>query len=237
MSDESGSSHHDHASFAIVGLTGNIASGKSTVSEMIETLGTPVLDADVIARDVVEPGRPAYRDIVERFGNDITDREGRLDREALGDIVFDNEEARADLDAITHPRIARRMRERADQLREAGHHWILYDAALLVENDLHRGLDSLVVVAAEREIRLERLMERDGLERDEARARFDTQMPQRDKIRVADYVIDNNGSLDETRRQVERLHELFERGLQQCGTTQRDVLVEQGFELPPRDEY
>jgi dephospho-CoA kinase len=220
--------------FAIVGLTGNIAGGKTTVADMFTDRGVPVLDADELAREIVEPGRPAYRDIRETFGDEVIADDGTLDREALGDIVFDDEEARDELESITHPRIAMRMRDRAQQLRDEGHDWVIYDAALIVENDLHHGLDSLIVVAADRDVRLERLVARDDLDRSEAEARFGAQLPQRDKIRVADWVIDNNGSLDETRRQVERLYDLFEHGLEQCGTTRRDVLDEHGFDVPTR---
>lgn len=197
-------------SFYIVGLTGGIASGKSTVAEMFEELGVPVIDADVIARQIVEPGEPALREIAEAFGDEVVREDGALDREALGARVFEDEGARDRLEQITHPRIAQKMRERADELREEGHRWVLYDAALIVENNMHRWLDALVVVAADPAVQEARIVERDDLTPEEARKRIDAQMPLEAKVEVADYVIDNNGSLERTRRQVEDVFERIE---------------------------
>lgn len=214
--------------FAIIGLTGGIASGKSTVSEMFRSLGVRVLDADAIAREVVEPGEPALAEIRERFGDDVFDDAGRLDREVLGAIVFEDENARRDLEAITHPRIAERMMQKASRAREAGEPWVLYDAALLVENGLEEAFDALVVVAVERAVQIRRLVQRDALDREEAERRIDAQMPLEKKIEVADWIVDNNGSLDRTRRQVEQLYELIDGGLEAYGTASREVLVDEG---------
>jgi dephospho-CoA kinase len=208
--------------FAIVGLTGGIASGKSTVSEMFSDLGVPIIDADLLARQVVEPGEPALDEIREAFGDEVINQQGALDREALGEVIFSDEEARQTLEQITHPRIARRMQQRAAEARQAGEGWVIYDAALIVENGLHEAFDALVVVAADPDVQIERLTERDGISEQEARGRLDAQMPLDKKVAVADYVIDNNGSLAETRRQVDSIHEQIERGLKTEGTALPD---------------
>ncbi|MFB6264923.1 MAG: dephospho-CoA kinase [Bradymonadaceae bacterium] len=215
--------------FAIVGLTGGIAAGKTTVARMFEGLGTPVIDADDLARAVVEPGRPALEEIREVFGDEVLDDDGRLDRDALGALVFDDESARDQLEAITHPHIARRMQTRAAELREQGHRWVVYDAALIVENGLHEGLAALVVVLADRDTRLTRLQRRDGLDREEAESRLDAQMPQSEKRSVADYLIDNSGSLDETERQVRDVHATIDRGLRRVGSADPEELREAGL--------
>jgi dephospho-CoA kinase len=208
--------HQD--TFVIVGLTGGIASGKSTVAGMLEDLGAPVIDADVIAREVVEPGAPALADIKEAFGEDVIAEDGTLDRPALGEVVFGEVDARKKLDAITHPRIAQRMMERANELREEGHQWVVYDAALIVENGIHEWLDSLIVVAADPEVQHERVVERDNLSRSDAQKRIDSQMPLEDKIAVADYVVDNNDTLEQTREQVEQVFRQIEQGVRTRGT-------------------
>ena len=204
--------------FAIVGLTGGIASGKTTVAEMFAELGVPVVDADELAREIVEPGQPALADIRDAFGDEVIRDDGRLDREALGAVVFDDEQARERLESITHPRIARRMRDRAQILREEGHDWIIYDAALIVENGLHEWLDALIVVAANRRDQVDRIVARDGLAREEANARIDSQLPLDQKIAVADWVIDNSGSLEQTRSKVEQLYRRIEAAIDQSGS-------------------
>jgi dephospho-CoA kinase len=189
-----------------VGLTGGIASGKSTVAAMLREMGAAVVDADALAREVVEPGEPALAEIARRFGPGVIAADGRLDRAALARIVFADEEARRDLGAITHPRVAALAAERTRALADAGAPIVFYEAALLVENGLHRGLSALIVVAVPPEVQLERLIRRDGLSADEARARLAAQLPLAEKIRVADYVIDNAGTVEDTRRQVEALY-------------------------------
>lgn len=204
--------------FSIVGLTGGIASGKSTVAGIFEDFGVPVIDADVIAREIVEPGEPALDEIEETFGSAVIDEDGALDREALGSIVFGDDEARARLDAITHPRVAERMATRARDLSDEGHRWIIYDAALIVENDLHEWLDALIVVSVDRATQIERLIRRDNLDRGQAVERIESQLPLEEKVAVADYVIDNNGTLEDTIEQVERLYARIEEALETHGT-------------------
>ena len=186
----------------VIGLTGGIASGKSAVAGMLRDLGAPVVDADLVARQVVEPGTPALAEIVARFGADMVDADGRLDRKRLADEVFSDLTARRDLNAITHPRIAQASAAAFAQLATAGHAVAIYEAALLVENRAHERLDGLIVVAVPEEIQVERLRARDGIDEAAARARLAAQLPLRDKVAVADWVIDNGGSLEETRARV-----------------------------------
>jgi dephospho-CoA kinase len=187
----------------VIGLTGGIASGKSTVASMLRELGAPIVDADLIARQVVEPGQPALAEIADRFGADVLDADGRLDRKAMGERVFSDPIARAALNAIVHPRIAIASRAALAELAAAGNPVALYDAALLVENQIHRGLDGLIVVSAPAAAQIERLCERDSIDESAARARLAAQLPLADKLAVADWVVDNGGSLEQTRAQVE----------------------------------
>ena len=191
----------------VIGLTGGIASGKSTVAAMLRELGAPVVDADELARRVVEPGSAGLAAIVERFGPEVLDAAGALDRKQLGARVFADPEARAALNAITHPRIAELSQREIARHAAAGAPVVIYEAALIVENELHRGLDGLIVVSVPAEVQLERLMARDGLGEDEARARLAAQLPLADKVAVADQVIDNAGTVEETRAQVARVWE------------------------------
>lgn len=216
-------------SFAIIGLTGGIASGKSTVSEMFRDRGIRVIDADALAREVVEPGEPALDEIRETFGDEVIADDGSLDRDALGDVIFSDDAARATLNAITHPRIAQRMQTKAREARESGEPWVVYDAALIVENDLQGAFEALIVVAASPEAQRDRLMDRDGIGKREAQSRLDAQMPLAEKVDVADYVIDNDGALEETRRQVDALFELIDRGLETVGSADRETLEDEGL--------
>jgi dephospho-CoA kinase len=189
----------------VIGLTGGIASGKSTVSEMLRELGAPIVDADLLARQVVEPGAPALAEIVERFGAGVLDEDGRLDRKKLGAIVFDDAAARRDLNRITHPRIAAAGQEAIAAHGAAGAAVVIYDAALIVENNLHRALAGLIVVSLPRDVQRQRLMERDDIDAEAAEARIAAQLPLEEKVAVADYVVDNSGTLEQTRSQVEAI--------------------------------
>jgi dephospho-CoA kinase len=188
----------------LVGLTGGIASGKSTVARLIGELGIPVLDADQLAREVVEPGQPAHAELATCWPEVIAP-DGKVDRKKLGAIVFADAGARARLEAITHPRIAALAKERAAELARQGHPLAFYEASLLVETGRHRNLQALVVVSASDETQIRRAMARDGLSREEARARLAAQLPLAEKIRAATHVIDNDGELEATRAQVTRL--------------------------------
>ena len=189
----------------VIGLTGGIASGKSTVADMLRALGAHIIDADLLARRVVEPGTPALAEIAERFGARVLQPDGTLDRKRLGDIVFADPAARQALERITHPRIAAAGQEAVAKLAGAGVDPILYEAALIVENQLYKGMQGLIVVSVPPEVQLARLMARDHLDEDAARARLAAQLPLADKVAVADHVIDNSGSLEETRARVRAL--------------------------------
>jgi dephospho-CoA kinase len=196
----------------VIGLTGGIASGKSTVSRMFQDLGAKVIDADKIAREVVEPGKPALADIVKTFGADMLLPDGALDRKRLGALVFSDPQKRAQLNAITHPRIAATVQERLEDLRKQGADIAIYEAALIVENKIHLGLDGLIVVAIDEENQIDRMQRRDELLREDALARIRAQAPLSDKIAVADWVIETNGILPETRKKVAKVWEEIRAG-------------------------
>lgn len=189
----------------VIGLTGGIACGKSTIAAMLRELGAPVVDADELARRVVEPGTPALDEIAQHFGPDVLDAGGALDRKKLGAIVFADPEARRVLERITHPRIAAAAQDEIARLVSRGATTIIYEAALIVEKQLYKWMDGLIVVSVPPEVQLERLMNRDQVTEDEARARMAAQLPMADKIAVADHVIDNAGTLDRTRELVRAL--------------------------------
>ncbi len=189
----------------IYGLTGGIASGKSTVARLLREHGAHVVDADLLARSVVAPGSETLQEIEARFGPQIVLPSGELDRKALGALVFADTNARAQLDAITHPRIAKAGHDAMAALAEQGEALAFYEAALLVENNLQGDMHGLIVVAVPKGIQLQRLQARDGIDEDEAQARLDAQLPLADKLLVADFIIDNSGSQAETAEQVQEL--------------------------------
>ena len=193
-----------HAMIKLVGLTGGIGSGKSTVAAMLREQGIPVIDADAIAREVVEPGQPAHGEVVATWPQVIAS-DGTLDRKRLAEIVFSDRGAKARLEAITHPRIRERIATRVAALAKAGHRLAFLEAALLVETGLHADLDGLVVVATSEATQVERILARDGCSRESALARIRAQHPLVEKIRVADYVIDNEGSLDVVRARLKAI--------------------------------
>ena len=188
-----------------VGLTGGIGSGKSEVSRLLRTHGAVVVDADAIAREVVDVGTPGLAAIVEAFGADVLQPDGRLDRAALGRRVFSDPEALARLNAITHPLIAARTTELFRRAVEAGTEVLVHDVALLVENGLTRNYDAIVVVAATPATQLDRLVRQRGMSEDEARARIAAQASLEDKLAVATHVIRNDGPIEELAPQVERV--------------------------------
>lgn len=189
----------------VIGLTGGIASGKSLVAQILRELGAPVIDADELARRVVQPGQPAYDDIVHEFGRGVLAADGTLDRKRLGAIVFGDEKKRKRLGQITHPRIAQLALAETAAHSARGEPIVIYEAALLVENDIHGSLAGLIVVKAQPDQQLARATARDGAGEEAARARMASQLPLADKLAVATHVIDNSGTPEETRRQVENL--------------------------------
>lgn len=188
----------------VYGLTGNIGSGKSTVARMLKARGVPVIDADQIAREVVQPGRPALEEIARRFPG-VIQPDGTLDRKALGARIFAEAREREALNRIVHPRIAEEVSARLAALAGAGHRTAVYEAALIVENGLHEGLDGLIVVLAPPEVQIDRLKRRDGMSEEEARARIDAQLPAAEKLQHARFVLENSSSEADLEAQVERL--------------------------------
>ena len=186
-----------------LGLTGGISTGKSTVSNHFKELGIPVLDADVVAREVVEPGQPALADIVAEFGDEMLLPDGSLNRKALGAVVFGNPEKLAKLNQFTHPRVQASMRAQADAYAKAGVPLIVLDIPLLLEGKNAAGADAVMVVTVPADVQQERLMARNQLSADDARKRMNSQMPMAEKEQLADYVIDNSGTIAETYEQVD----------------------------------
>jgi dephospho-CoA kinase len=188
-----------------LGLTGGIASGKSAVAAMLREMGFAVLDADSLAHKLIEPGQPAYEEVLHEFGPSIIATGGRVDRAKLGAIVF-NDRAKLDrLNAIVHPRVAEVIFSQFEVWRRAGvRDAVFVEAALLVESGIHKNLDGLVVAWCTPEQQVERLVTR-GLSEAEARRRIAAQLPVEEKLGLATEKIDCTGSLDETRRQVEAL--------------------------------
>jgi dephospho-CoA kinase len=189
----------------LIGLTGGIASGKSLVSSRLAEHGATIVDADVLARDVVEPGTPGLAAIVEHFGPDVISPDGTLNRPALGAIIFADPEQREKLNAITHPAVWRRARELFSAA--AADEVVVYDVPLLVEGAKGRQLDFdlVVVVDASAATRLQRLMQLRGMTREEAGHRLNSQASDAERLAVADVVIDNNGSIEQTLEQVDAL--------------------------------
>ncbi|ALC15740.1 dephospho-CoA kinase [Desulfuromonas soudanensis] len=189
----------------ILGVTGGIASGKSTVTEILASLGATVVSADQLARQAVRPGTETLERLVRRFGPSILLPDGTLDRKALGSLVFADETARKDLNAIIHPAIAALAEARLQELSRRGLPLIVYEAPLLFEAGAAERVDAVLVVRLHEDLQLRRLMERDGLDEGSARARIASQMPQEEKVARADFLVDNSGSLQQTEEQVRRI--------------------------------
>ena len=188
-----------------LGLTGGIASGKSAVAARLRELGFSVLDADSLAHKLIEPGQPAYEEVLREFGSTITDGQGRVDRAKLGALVFADRTKLDRLNAIVHPRVAEVVLRQFDEWqREGTRDAAFVEAALLIESGIHQNLDGLVVAWCRPEQQLERLAAR-GLSEAEAQRRVSAQMPVEEKLRCATEKIDCSGTLEQTRRQVEAL--------------------------------
>jgi len=185
-----------------IGLTGGIASGKSTVSKMIVELGIPVIDADIEARLAVEQGETAYNDIVRYFGQEILSPDGNINREKLGAIVFHDEQKRTALNSFVHPAVRARMLQKVENAKKNGEKAIVLDIPLLIEGNLQYMADKILLVYVNEETQLQRLMARNQFSEEEALARINSQMPIAEKIKHADKVIDNNGTIAETKQQL-----------------------------------
>ena len=187
----------------LIGLTGGIASGKTTVAKMLMHLGAAVVDADALSREVVEPGRDAWKEIVEVFGAEVLQSDGTLDRQKLRATIFNNPAARKKLEAIIHPRVRALAEERIQQQAAAGYDVVVYEVPLLFEGKLHEWLRPVVLVACDVVIQTQRLQQRDGLSVEAAQKHIAAQMSLEEKRRLADYVVENNGDLESLQLQVE----------------------------------
>ena len=190
----------------IVGLTGGIASGKSVVSEILRKLGAQVIDADELSREVMVPHTKCWKEVVTSYGREILREDLTIDREKLANYVFNNTEQLDKLNRIVHPEIMKRIDER---LRDIGLKYpqaiVIVDAALLVETGAYKSYDKLIVVYVSEETQLERLINRDGMSREEAKNRIILQLPLSEKLKAADYIIENEGSLVRTRENTEKV--------------------------------
>ncbi len=196
----------------LLGVTGGVASGKSTVAHMLEQLGAPIVDSDVIARQVVEPGKPAWKQVVDYFGKQILQKDGNLDRKKLSKIVFRDFEKRKKLESFTHPLIYDAYVKQANEIMEKDPEAIIQVVVpLLIELKLQYMFHKIVVVYIPQELQVERLAERDGISREEAANMLKAQLPIEEKLEYADFVIHNEGSLDETKKYVDDLWQSLKR--------------------------
>jgi dephospho-CoA kinase len=186
----------------VIGLTGGIASGKSTVSTMFKEMNITVIDADVEARLAVEKGEPAYMKIIAEFGQEILLPNEEIDRNKLGSIIFYQAEKRQLLNEIVHPEVRKRMKDKIQQSKQNQEEIIVLDIPLLFESKLTYMVDKTLLVYVDKDIQLQRLMERNSLNQVDAEARIHAQMPLSEKVRLADAVINNNGQLQETKNQL-----------------------------------
>ncbi|MEH7504330.1 dephospho-CoA kinase [Neobacillus drentensis] len=186
----------------VIGLTGGIASGKSTVSKFFKELNITVVDADIEARLAVMKGESAYSKIIAEFGEDILLDNGEIDRQKLGSIIFHQAEKRKILNEITHPEVRKRMRDQVETAKKNSEEVVVLDIPLLFESKLTYMVDKTLLVYVDDETQLKRLIERNNLSVEDAGARIRSQMPLSDKIRLADAVIDNNGSIADTKKQL-----------------------------------
>jgi dephospho-CoA kinase len=198
----------------VVGLTGGIATGKSTVAQMFKRCGAIIIDADQLARDVVRPGKPAWREIVKVFGEGVLNPNRSINRHALGEIVFHNRRKLRRLEHIIHPRVAREQQRLARRIAECSPDAVIvYEVPLLFESGAHKRVDTIVVVTADRETQIARLKQRNGLTRTEALRRINNQMPLARKVRRADVVLDGTGDKAVVKQEVRRLIQSLHREL------------------------
>ena len=192
----------------IIGLTGSIASGKSTVAKMFEKLQFPIVDADQVARVVVEPGRETLQQIAAAFGSDVLLEDGHMDRKKVGNLIFHDPAKRKQLNDIIHPAIRKEMLRQRDEYLYDGHPHVVMDIPLLFESGLQSYVERILVVSVTEENQLKRLMERNALSEEEARARISSQLPLSVKEQGADAVIYNNDSIEST---TEQLHYILKK--------------------------
>lgn len=191
----------------LIGLTGGIAAGKSAVATMLQRLGAKIIDADELAREIVEPGQEAWREIIAAFGREIIRQDQSIDREKLRKKVFEDEQARKRLESITHPRIRTLAQQKIQQLAREGAEIIVYVVPLLFENRLHLWLRPVILVACDSAIQKERLQKRDKLNEGEIRRHLEAQMGLEEKKKLADFIVENDGSLEELEKKVREVWE------------------------------
>ena len=203
----------------IVGLTGGVASGKTTVSEVLREEGATLIDADQIARELVQPQTPAWQEVVRSFGNEILNRDGSIDRQKLASLIFSNSRQRNRLNRILHPRIKEEIGRRLKDIQQKDPDAIVViDIPLLIETGGHRETDKVIVVVCTEAQQIERLRKRNQLSKEQAQAMLSSQMPLEEKTTLADYVICSEGSLEETRQKARNVfQELKRTALQQKG--------------------
>ncbi|MDY6904263.1 MAG: dephospho-CoA kinase [Thermodesulfobacteriota bacterium] len=196
----------------IAGLTGSVATGKSLATGFFSRLGAMIIDADIIAHDVVKQGHPAWQDIVDTFGRAILQPDGEIDRKALGRIIFNDPARKQQLNRIVHPRVFAEISEQLSAIgNDAGQKdaVVILDVPLLFETNMNRDMTDIIVVYALPDIQLERLMRRDSINEADARARINSQMPVEQKRQMADFVIDNSGTIEQTETQVEEIYNIL----------------------------
>lgn len=195
----------------VIGLTGGIATGKSTASQLLKEMGHIIIDADLIAREVVEPGQIAYRDIVESFGTKILDSRGVIDRKKLGGVVFSNYEKLSELNEIVHPQVKLRVKELIDSYRNQGKTLVFFDCPLIYESNLENFVDEVWLIYSNEDIQIARILKRDHLTEGEAKMRICAQLSIEEKRKLAHVTIENMGTLSELRmRLVEQLKSISE---------------------------
>jgi len=192
---------------SVYGLTGGIGAGKSTVANMFQESGIPVVLADDVGREVASKGSDGLAEIVRSFGPDVLDSNGELDRRKLGTLIFNDPDRRRELEAILHPRVRDQSRELFSQLEQAGNQIVVYESALLYETQRHTEMRGVILVTASEEQRIARVRSRDGSEEEAVRQRIKAQMDDEEKRGLADYIIENNGDLQALRREVDSLIE------------------------------
>ena len=192
---------------SVYGLTGGIGAGKSTVANMFQESGIPVVLADDVGREVASKGSDGLAEIVRSFGPDVLDSNGELDRRKLGTLIFNDPDRRRELEGILHPRVRDQSRELFSQLEQAGNQIVVYESALLYETQRHTEMRGVILVTASEEQRIARVRARDGSEEEAVRQRIKAQMDDEEKRGLADYIIENNGNLQALRREVDSLIE------------------------------
>lgn len=193
----------------VIGLTGSIASGKSTISNYLKQKGIKIIDADLISRQIYDIGQMAYNEVVKEFGEKILNGDKTINRKELGKIVFEDKEKLKRLNQITHPIIIDEIKRKIDYYKKIGEKICIVDAALLIETGLNDLVDEVWLVFVDFDKQIKRLMDRDNLSFEDAEKRILTQMPFEEKKKYADYIIDNSFTLEDTLKQVDRLLELF----------------------------